>query len=73
MPPLEVVVGIRESNVSSKESYSQNGRDVETGVRSIIEKPRSSETFALGATEIIRFFGYPRSTIYDVAKYTTLE
>ncbi|KYN39377.1 hypothetical protein ALC56_06195 [Trachymyrmex septentrionalis] len=26
------------------------------------------------ATEIIRFFGYPRSTVYDVvAKYTVLE
>jgi len=26
------------------------------------------------ATEIIRFFGYPRSTVYDVvAKYTILE
>jgi len=25
------------------------------------------------ATEIIRFFGYPRSTVYDVAKYTALE
>jgi len=25
------------------------------------------------ATEIIQFFGYPRSTIYDVAKYMALE
>jgi len=36
-------------------------------VRSIIRAGRS-------ATEIIRFFGYPRSTVYDiVAKYTALE
>ncbi|KAG5346598.1 IFT46 protein, partial [Acromyrmex charruanus] len=44
-------------------------------MRNRIEEPRSSKVFVLGsATEIIRFFGYPRSTVYDVlAKYTALE
>lgn len=36
----------------------------------IIESLRAGHS----ATEIIRFFGYPRSTVYDiVAKYTTSE
>jgi len=36
----------------------------------IIESLRAERS----ATEIIRFFGYPRSPVYDVvAKYTALE
>jgi len=43
-------------------------------MRSIIEEPRSKPSPGRSATEIIlylfRFFGYPRSTVYDVV---TLE
>ena len=62
----------RKPDAFSKQ-YSQNDRDVE-----IKEYNRRSAiieiTFALGsATEIIRFFGYLRSTVYDlVAKYAAL-
>jgi len=60
----------RKPDASNKQSYFQNGGDNWNQVRSIIEEPRSSKTFALGAMKIIQFFGYPRSTVYDVAKYT---
>ena len=76
MPPLEIVVGVRESLMllvnshilkmaaMSKASAEYNRR------AAIIEGLRAGRS----ATEIIRFFRYPRSTVYDVViKYTALE
>ncbi|EGI60876.1 hypothetical protein G5I_10892 [Acromyrmex echinatior] len=86
----------RKPDASSKQSYSQNGRDVEVQESlmllvnshilkmaamlkpsaeynrraAIIEDLRAGRS----ATEIIRSFRYPRSTVYDVvAKYMALE
>jgi len=59
---------------SSKQSYSQNDRDVETkcGVL-VIEEPRKLSHWALSNGNN-RFFGYPRAIVYDVvAKYTTVQ
>ena len=74
MPPSEV--GVRENLMllinshilkmaaMLKPSAEYNRR------AAIIEDLRAGRS----ATEIIRFFGYPRSTVYDVvAKYTALE
>jgi len=78
--PPEIAVGVRVSllyDASNKQSYSQNDRDVEIKC-GVIEEPRSSKGSCLraeySATEIIRFFEYPRSTVYDVvAKYMALK
>ena len=63
----------RKSDASSKQSYSQNAMlksNAEYNRRAaIIEGLRAGRS----ATEIIRFFGYPRLTVYDVvAKYIWL-
>ncbi|EGI70777.1 hypothetical protein G5I_00435 [Acromyrmex echinatior] len=76
VPPPEIVIGVQESlrlvgishilkmAVMLKPSAEYNRR------AAIIEDLRAGRS----ATEIIRFFGYPRSTVYDVvAKYTALE
>ena len=72
MPPSEVVVDVRK-NPFSKQSYSQNAilkPSAEYNRRTtIIEGLR----VGCSATEIIRFFGYPRLIIYDVIKYMALE
>ena len=64
----------RKSDASSKHSYSQNGRNVET--KEYNRRAAIIKDFRTGrsVTEIIRFFGYPKSTIYNVmAKYTALK
>ena len=74
LPPPEVVIGVRESLMLLVNNYilkmaamlkpsAINGRAV------IIEDFCARRS----ATEISRFFGYSRSTVYDVAKYTVLE
>ena len=64
----------RKPDASNKQLYSQNGclkPSAKYNRRAaIIEGRRAGRS----ATEIIRFFGYPRSTVYDIViKYTTLE
>jgi len=64
---------LASEKASSKQSYSQNGRlnQVRSNRRAAIIEGLCAERIA---TEIIRFFGYPRSIVYDViAKYTALE
>jgi len=64
---------LKKLDASSKQSYSQKmlKPSAEYNRRAaIIEGLRTERS----ATEIIRFFGYQRSTIYDVVtKYTVLE
>jgi len=74
--PLEVDVGVRESLTLLVNSYifkmvAMLKSSTEYNRRAvIIEGLRAGRS----ATEIIRFFEYPRSTVYDiVAKYTALE
>ena len=67
MPPPEVVVSPRKPDTSSKQLYSQNGRMLKPSAEynrrvAITEDLRAGRS----ATEIIRFFRYPRSTIYDI-------
>ena len=52
---------------SSKQSYSQNSRD-ETKDEEYNRRAAIIEDFRTGrsAMEIIRFFGYPKSIVYDV-------
>jgi len=75
MPPPEIVVGIRESLMLLVNNHifkmaAMLKPSAEYNRRAIIEGFRAG----CSVTEIIRFFGYPRSTIYDVvAKYTALE
>ena len=76
MPPPEIVVGIRESlmllvNIHILKMAAMLKPSAEYNRRAAIIKD-----FRAGrsATEIIRFFRYPRSTIYNVvAKYTALK
>jgi len=76
MPPSEVVVGVWESLMLLVNSYilkmaamlKPNAEYNRWAV--IIEDLRAEHS----ATKIIRFFEYPRSTVYNVmAKYTGLE
>lgn len=76
MPPTEIVVGVRESLILLINNHNHKKAAVlkpsaEYDRRAaIIEGLRAGRS----ATEIIRFFGYPRSTVYDVvAKYTASE
>jgi len=61
----------RKPDVSNKVILAAMKPSAEYNQRAaIIEGLRAERS----ATEIIRFFGYPRSTVYDiVAKYTALE
>ncbi|EGI69185.1 hypothetical protein G5I_02099 [Acromyrmex echinatior] len=64
----------RKLDASSKQSYSQYGRDVETKCE--VSKSRDHRKLSRWAlsNENNSFFGYPRSTVYDVVvKYTALE
>ena len=76
MPPPEIVIGVQESLMLLVNSHilkmaAMLKPSAEYNRRAaIIEDLRAGRS----ATEIIRFFGYPRSTVYDVvAKYTALE
>ena len=76
VPPPEIVIGIQESLMLLENSHilkmaAMLKLSAEYNQRAaIIEDLRAGRS----ATEIIRFFGYPRSTVYDVvAKYTALE
>ena len=69
--PPDVVVGVRESPISSKMTAMLKPSAKYNRRLAII-----LEGFCAGrsSTEIIWFFGYPRSTVYDVvAKYTALK
>ena len=76
VPPPEIVIGVQESLMLLVNSHilkmaAMLKPSAEYNRRAaIIEDLRAGRS----ATEIIRFFGYPRSTVYDVvAKYTALE
>jgi len=75
VPPLEIVVDVRESLMLAnshilKMDVAILKPSAEYNRRAIIEGFGAGRS----ATEIIRFFGYPRSIVYDiVAKYTALE
>ena len=76
MPPPEIVVGARESLMLLINSHilkmaAMLKSSAEYNRRAAIIEGLRAE---LSAMEIIRFFGYPRSIVYDVvAKYTALE
>jgi len=72
MAPPEIVVGVRESLMLLVNSHifkiaAMLKLSAEYNRRAaIIEGLRAGRS----ATEIILFFGYPKSTVYDVIKYT---
>jgi len=72
MAPPEIVVGVRESLMLLVNSHifkiaAMLKPSAEYNRRAaIIEGLRAGRS----ATEIILFFGYPKSTVYDVIKYT---
>jgi len=73
--PPEVVVGVRENLMLLNSHILKMAAMLKPSAEynrraAIIEGLRAGRL----ATEIIRFFGYPRSTVYDiVVKYTALE
>ena len=73
--PSEVVVGVRENLMLLVNSYILKMAALKSSAEynqkaAIIESFRARRS----ATEVIQFFSYPRSTVYDiVAKYTALE
>jgi len=73
VPPPEVIVDVRENLMLLINSHilkmaAMLKPSAEYNRKAAIIRGRRS------ATEVIRFFGYPRSTVYDiVAKYTALE
>ena len=76
MPPLEIVVGVRESLMLLVNSHIFKMAAMLKPNAKYNRRVAIIEGFRAGrlATEIIRFFGYPRSIVYNVmTKYTALE
>ena len=76
MSPPEVVVGVRESLMLLVNSHILKMATILKSNAEYNRRVAIIEGFRAGrsATEIIRVFGYPRSTVYDVVtKYTALE
>jgi len=76
VPPLEIVVGVRESLMLLVNSHIFKMAAMLKPNAKYNRRVAIIEGFRAGrlATEIIRFFGYPRSIVYNVmTKYTALE
>jgi len=76
VPPLEIVVGVRESLMLLVNSHIFKMAAMLKPNAKYNRRVAIIEGFRAGrlATEVIRFFGYPRSIVYNVmTKYTTLE
>ena len=74
MPPPDVVVDVQENLILLVNSYILKAAMLKPSAEYNRRATIKSLRVRRSAMKIIRFFGYPRLTVYDVvAKYTALE